>query len=98
MAITSALVLLAVCWFMTLFLVLPVVTRTQADAGTQVPGTHVSAPENFKVKRTAWIVTLIAVPIWLALVVIITMGWITLSDFDLFTRFGPPSPGGETGG
>lgn len=89
MGVMSALVLLAVCWFMTLFIVLPLVTRTQADDGDVVPGTHSSAPSNFKAKRAAWIVTFVSVPIWILLVIVITQGWITLSDFDLFSRFGP---------
>ena len=92
MSITSALVLLAVCWFMTLFIVLPLMTRTQADAGKIVPGTHASAPEGFSAKRAARVTTLISFPIWVGLVIIITQGWIGLSDFDLFTRFGPDAP------
>jgi predicted secreted protein len=98
MAITSALVLLAVCWFMTLFIVLPFLSRSQGEDGSVVPGTHVSAPANFQARRAAWLVTKISVPIWIAMVVVITMGWITLSDFDLFTRFGPQAPTGGTGG
>lgn len=74
MAITSALVLLAVCWFMTLFVVLPFVTRTQAEEGEVVPGTHESAPANFKARKVAIRVTLIAVPIWIVLTGVIVSG------------------------
>ncbi|MFT4782430.1 MAG: putative secreted protein [Paracoccaceae bacterium] len=98
MAITSALVLLAVIWFMTLFIVLPLVTRTQADEGIIVPGTHASAPSNFKPGRTAGIVTVVAIPLWILLSVVILSGWITVDDFDLLKRFGPDSVPGGTGG
>lgn len=99
MAITSALVLLAVIWFMTLFIVLPFASRTQAEDGEIVPGTHGSAPANFDPARTARIVTYWTVPIWIVMCTVILMGWITVDDFDLFKRFGPgPLPIGGTDG
>lgn len=100
MAITSAIVLFAVIWFMTLFIVLPIVTRTQEEDGDIVEGTHASAPSNFKPGRTARIVTYITIPIWIVLSTIIIMGWITVDDFDLFKRFGPQptQPADDTGG
>ena len=98
MQVMSALVLLAVSWFMTLLLVLPFMSRSQGEDGQVVPGTHTSAPANFSAKRAAWVTTLIATPIWIAQVVIIVTGTITLDDFDLFTRFGPQTPVGGTGG
>ena len=102
MQIMSALVLLAVSWFMTLFIVLPFMSRSQGDEGEIVPGTHASAPANFSAKRAVRVTTMISVPIWIAQVVIIVMGWITLDDFDLFSRFGPQgsisAPAGDTGG
>lgn len=90
MAITSAIVLFAVIWFLTLFIVLPLRTRTQAEAGSVVPGTPASAPADAGLKRTAWIVTLITVPLWAILCAIILSGMIGIEDFDLFHRFGPP--------
>ena len=63
MSITSALVLLAVTWFMVLFFVLPFKARSQADEGEVVPGTHSGAPANFKAKKTAILVTLISIPL-----------------------------------
>ena len=98
MQVMSALVLLAVSWFMTLFIVLPFMSRSQGDEGEIVPGTHASAPANFSAKRAAWRTTQIAIPIWIVLVVVIVMGWVTLDDFDLFSRFGPQEPVGAGGG
>lgn len=91
MAITSALVLLAVIWFMTLFVVLPLRLTTQDEAGEIVPGTPASAPTNPQLKRKAKIVTLIAVPLWAIVCAIILTGTITVDDFDLFHKFGPDS-------
>ena len=44
MTITGAIVLYAVCWFMTLFVVLPIGVQSQEEAGDVVPGTPASAP------------------------------------------------------
>ncbi len=91
MGITSALVLLAVVWFMVLFIVLPLNLRTQSEDGEIVPGTPGSAPMDPQLKRKALIVTAVSVPIWIVLCTIIISGWITAEDWDLFARFGPDS-------
>ncbi|MEL6206432.1 MAG: DUF1467 family protein [Pseudomonadota bacterium] len=91
MAITSALVLLAVIWFMVLFIVLPLNLKTQSEDGTIVPGTPGSAPTDPNLRRKALIVTAVSVPIWVLLCAIIGFGWITVEDWDLFSRFGPES-------
>ncbi|WP_068110600.1 DUF1467 family protein [Tropicimonas marinistellae] len=91
MAITSALVLLAVIWFMVFFIVLPLRLTTQDEAGDVVPGTQRSAPTNPRLKRKAVLVTAIAVPLWVVVSAIILTGTVTVDDFDLFHRFGPDS-------
>ena len=102
MAITSALVLLAVIWFMVLFVVLPLRLKTQGEDGKVVPGTHSSAPANAQLGRRVLIVTAISVPLWIVACALILSGWITVADFDLFSRFGPdaprPAPADGTGG
>ena len=89
MAITSALVLFAVIWFMVLFVVLPLNLTTQGEAQDVVPGTPKSAPMDPQLKRKARIVTLVTLPIWVVICAIIVTGAITVDDFDLFRRFGP---------
>lgn len=84
----TSLVLLAVVWFMTLFIVLPLRMKTQGDTGDIVPGTPSSAPDNIQMKKKFLLTTFVAVPIWAALVAVILSGWITVDSFDLFTRFG----------
>jgi len=91
MGITSAIVLFAVVWFMTLFIVLPLRLETQGDAGEVVPGTHKSAPANINIGRKARITTYFAVPIWAVLASIILSGAISVRDFDWFDRMGPAS-------
>ena len=56
MQITSALVLLAVIWFMVLFLVLQFRITSQEESGEVVPGTPASAPVNLQLKkRLLWV-------------------------------------------
>ena len=83
MAITSALVLFAVVWAMTFFIVLPLKMQSQSDAGEAVPGTHASAPSSqLNLRRKALVTTLIALPIWAVLTAVILSGWIGIDDLD----------------
>lgn len=90
MGITSAIVLFAVVWFMTFFIVLPLRLETQGDAGEVVPGTHQSAPSGNVVARKAKITTMWAIPIWAVLAGVILSGWITVRDLDWFNRMSTP--------
>ncbi|SEO10331.1 Predicted secreted protein [Pseudorhodobacter antarcticus] len=89
MSITAAFVLYAVCWFMTLFVVLPLRNRTQGDAGVVVPGTPASAPADFVIRRKAFITTIAATVIWVILTTVILSGVISVRDFDLMGRMLP---------
>ena len=82
MAITSALVLYVVVWFMTFFIALPIRIKTQGDLGEIVPGTQAGAPEHHHLKKKAIITTLVATVIWAAITGIILSGWITIADLD----------------
>jgi len=90
MAITSALVLFAIVWFMTLFIVLPLRLKTQADVGKVARGTPSSAPVDPQLKKRALIVTAITVVVWTILMVVILSGVIEVEDFDWFDHFTPP--------
>ncbi|MCF6316453.1 MAG: DUF1467 family protein [Marinosulfonomonas sp.] len=90
MAITSALVLFAVIWFMTLFIVLPLRLKTQADVGKVARGTPASAPVDPQLKKRALIVTAVTVVLWSIVMVVILSGVITVEDFDWFDHFTPP--------
>ncbi len=89
MTITSAFVLYAVLWFMLFLMAIPIRLQTQGDLGNVVEGTHASSPENHHLKKKAWLTTLVAAVLWVILYVIITSGWITIRDIDMFDRMGP---------
>lgn len=86
MSITGAIVLYSITWFITLFCVLPYRTVSQDEAKDIVPGTPPGAPAGDVMRRKAWITTLIATPIWLAIVAVVLSGWITVADLDWFGR------------
>jgi len=88
MGIATGLVLFAIIWFLTLFIVLQVGVTSQSDAGTRVEGTHGSAPENPRLKRRFIVTTIVAAVIWAIIAGIILTGAVTIDDIDLFTRFG----------
>lgn len=90
MTITAALVLFAVIWFLTLFVVLPLSHKTQGEAGEIVPGTHASAPAEFRPGRVARNVTLIASVLWIVIAGTILSGVITVRDLDWFNRMATP--------
>ena len=94
MTITAAIVLFAVIWFMVLFVTLPVRLRTQADAGEIVPGTPASAPADFKAGRTAKIVSIWAVAIWVVLGSVIQWGPYSITDLNGLNKLTMiPAPG-----
>ena len=99
MAITSAIVLFAVVWFMTLLVVLPLRLTTQGEAGRIEPGTHAGAPADFRLRGKLLVTTAATVVIWAVLTGVILSGWITVRDIDWFGRMIPPPAGfGGTGG
>jgi predicted secreted protein len=92
MNFVSALVLLAVIWFLTLFVVIPIRLETQGDVGERVEGTHAGSPaSSFSMKRKIRITTLFALPIWVVFCAVIIWGDIGVRDIDIFGRMGPPS-------
>lgn len=88
MGIVTGIVLYAIIWFMTLFVVLPFRLSSQGDRGETVMGTHASAPADPQLRRRFLITSAIAAVIWAVIAAIIVFELITLEDIDLFTRFG----------
>lgn len=87
MAITSALVLFAVIWFLTFLMVIPVRLQTQGDIGHVEPGTHAGAPENHNLGKKALITTGITFVLWGIVVAVILSGIITLEHLDKITNW-----------
>ena len=98
MGITSAIVLLAVIWFMVLFVVLPLRNVTQGDTGQIVPGTHAGAPEVHNLGKKARLTTVISLVLWAIIAGIILSGAITVRDLDWFGRGAPAPSESGTGG
>lgn len=92
MAITSALILFAVIWFMVLFIVLPLRLETQGDRGEVTPGTMPGSPAELNIKRKFKIVTAIAAILWVIIAGVIFSGLIGVCDFDWFGRGNCPVP------
>lgn len=80
MSLTGGIVLYAVLWFLTLFIVVMIGQRSQQDAGEIVPGTPAGAPADLQVKRKLVWTTLIAGLIWAAIAAVIFSGMITRAD------------------
>ncbi len=90
MSIVSALVLFAVVWFLTLFVVLPIRLKTQGDVGERVEGTQAGAPATgFSMKRKALVTTYVAIPVWGVLAAIILFSGLTVQDLDIFRSLRP---------
>ncbi|KPP83339.1 MAG: putative secreted protein [Rhodobacteraceae bacterium HLUCCO07] len=91
MGVTSALVLYAVLWFLTLLVIIPIRLKTQGDVGQIVRGTQAGAPHEHHLKAKALITTVVAFVLWAIIAGIIITGTITVRDLDWFGRMGPPS-------
>ncbi|SLN20946.1 hypothetical protein AQS8620_00565 [Aquimixticola soesokkakensis] len=89
MAITSALVLFAVSWFMCMLIALPIGLKTQGDVGEIVAGTHAGSPHEFNLKRKVLWVTAFATLVWAVLMYVILFTDISWRDFD-WTQTLPP--------
>jgi len=94
MTITGAIVLYAVCWFMTLFVVLPIGVQSQEEAGDVVPGTPASPPTAPMLGKKFFWTTVWATGIWAIIFVVIVFELITVDDIDWFDRMTPPSDRG----
>lgn len=80
MNITGAIVLYAVLWFLTLFVLLPIGTVSQAEAGEVVPGTPSGAPHQPKLRRKMLWASVISAVLWAVCAWVILGGLITRED------------------
>ncbi|MGB0412072.1 MAG: DUF1467 family protein [Pikeienuella sp.] len=80
MSITGGIVLFAVFWFISLYLVLPFFVQSQEEAGEVEPGTPAGAPaESMMKKKLIW-ASMLAVVLWLIVAAIMEAEIITLDD------------------
>ncbi len=88
MGITGGIVLYAVFWFMSLFMILPLFIRNQEEAGEVVPGTSAGAPDEPLMKKKLIWTTIAATIIWVIAFVVIESQVITVAD--IASVFGRP--------
>lgn len=88
MNVVTGIVLYAIIWFMTLFVVLPIRLKSQTEDGQVVPGTPGSAPADPMLRKRFVITSAVALILWAVIAGVILSGAVTIADFDLFTRFG----------
>ena len=86
MGIMSGIVLYAVIWFMSFFIIIPIRIKTQGDLGEVVPGTHAGAPEVHHLKKKAVITTVVAMVLWGIIGGTILSGKLSVRDIDWFDR------------
>jgi predicted secreted protein len=84
MGITSALVLLAVIWWMTFLIVLPFNMKTQGEVGVVEPGTHVGSPQVHNLRKKAIITTAISLAVWGIVSAIILSEKVQISEMEFF--------------
>ena len=84
MTIFNGLVLYAVLWFVTLFVVLPIRLTTQSDIGQIVPGTHGSSPADPQMRKRLLITTAISAVLWAITATVIISGVIAIEDLDFY--------------
>lgn len=84
MTVTASLIVFAMLWFLTLFVVLPIGLRTQGEAGKVVPGTPSSAPADARLGRKFIWVTAIAFVLWALVCSVVLWGGITIDDIDIW--------------
>lgn len=86
MPLFSTFAIYFIIWWITLFVVLPLGVRTQAEENDVVPGSVESAPAHFRALRVVLLTTVIAA--------VIHLGWYIVSvklgyDIDAIPRFAP---------
>jgi len=86
MTITGAIVLFAVFWFLSLYMILPLFVRSQEEAGEVEPGTSAGAPDQPLMKKKLIWTTIAATVLWVIAFVIIESGVISIEDISFLTR------------
>lgn len=87
MSITGGIVLFAVFWFLSLYMVLPFFVQSQEEAGEVEPGTPAGAPsESLMKKKLIW-ATVIAIVVWLIVGAMLEMEVVTMDHIRALTGY-----------
>lgn len=86
MRIGTAIAVYFVIWWTVLFAVLPIRVRTQAEAGSVVPGSEGSAPERPALLLKVVVTTIVAALVFLGFRLLLASG-LSLDDVPFLPRF-----------
>lgn len=85
MSPVSALVVYILIWWVTLFGILPIGVRGQAEDGKVIKGTDPGAPVESQMKKKFILTTIVATVIWAIVCVVIISGIIDLKPYSFYT-------------
>ena len=80
MGIAGSLMVIAIAWWLSFFVMLPFGVRSQIDDGTVVPGSEPSAPTKPRLWRKALMALIIALLIWGGLYWFVEVSGVSLDD------------------
>lgn len=87
MSLTFAIAIYFICWWIALFIVLPIGVRTQEEMGSVEPGTPSSAPAAPALKKRMIATTLLAAVLFAAVYAILVLELIALDDIPFLPSF-----------
>ncbi|WP_427450219.1 DUF1467 family protein [Litorimonas sp. WD9-15] len=77
----SALVVWLIIWWLTLFIILPIGIRGQAEENDIVEGSEPGAPHTLDIKKKFKQTTIIASILWVLTCALILSGWVSWDAF-----------------
>lgn len=87
MNILGGIAIYFICWWMTLFTVLPLGVRTQGEDGDIIPGTISSAPILPYMGRKMMLATLLAFVPWGIIFAVMNFDIVSFEDFSFIPDF-----------
>ena len=85
MTLFTAVVIFILVWWVTLFTVLPLGVRGQAEDGNITRGTEPGAPVDSQMKRKVILTTIISLIAWAIICGVIISGVIDLKNYSFYT-------------
>lgn len=76
-----------IIWWLTLFMILPLGVKTQAEDGDVVPGSAESAPTSPNILKKMGLTTIVAAIIFAGVYSVITYNLISIDDIPFLPKF-----------
>ncbi|MGH1349860.1 MAG: DUF1467 family protein [Methyloligellaceae bacterium] len=83
MSIPLSIAIYFICWWMVLFMILPIGTRTQREEGEVLEGTPESAPVNPQIWKKVIITTVVSAFVFVGVYAVIVFRVIDINKFPL---------------